>query len=334
MLNFTGSKCPYCGEIFKEGDDIAVCPECGTPHHRACYKEHGRCANEARHAEGFVWSPDPDALALTGGSQVCPTCGYPNADAVTQCANCGRELGGSAGLPEQAAQRGGSGASLSPFASRPMQSGTDGGAVDPLERALWPYSFEDMRPDDEIDGFKIKEWVGYIARSAGYYIYSFKTQDKRKSKMSFTWSAVLFAPLYFLYRKVWWAAAAAWLANLVLGLPTFVSGFAASGSFLGLTLAQWQSVEPITSTALFLINMLWGVFAAWIFRKNSVRVMSRLRAEHPDEGDFEQALSRVSGPSLIAAIAIPLALATALTVITMALGVSSPETMSSLGLWP
>lgn len=84
MLNFSGSKCPYCGEVFKDGDDIAVCPECGTPHHRACYKEHGKCANEARHAEGFVWSPDPGALKAAGGSQVCPVCGYPNADAATQ----------------------------------------------------------------------------------------------------------------------------------------------------------------------------------------------------------------------------------------------------------
>ena len=325
MLNFTGSRCPYCGEIFKEGDDIAVCPECGTPHHRACYKEHGHCANEARHDKGFVWSPDPEALALTGGSQVCPVCSYPNADAATQCANCGRELGGSAAPPAQSAPRGET--SLSPFSAASLPVGSES---DPLERALWPYSFEDMRPDDEIDGFKIKDWVGYIARSAGYYIYSFKTQDKRKRKTGFTWSAMMFPQLYFLYRRVWWAAAASWLMSVALSLPSYLSALAIDGSFLGLTLAQWQSIEPITSTILLFINVLWGVFAAWIFRRNSVRVMSRLRAEHSDEGGFRQALARVSGPSLIAAVCIPIALVFLTSFIITALGLA-PEFIASVG---
>ena len=29
--------------------DIVVCPECGTPHHRKCYIENGKCANADKH---------------------------------------------------------------------------------------------------------------------------------------------------------------------------------------------------------------------------------------------------------------------------------------------
>ena len=51
MQNFLGNPCPYCGKNFESGDDIVVCPECGTPHHRDCYKEHSACANEEKHSE-------------------------------------------------------------------------------------------------------------------------------------------------------------------------------------------------------------------------------------------------------------------------------------------
>ena len=46
MANYTG-KCFSCGEVFKDGDDIVVCPECGTPYHRECYLKEGKCINDA-----------------------------------------------------------------------------------------------------------------------------------------------------------------------------------------------------------------------------------------------------------------------------------------------
>lgn len=41
--------CPVCKAPFTEDDDVVVCPECGTPHHRSCWLENGRCANEGLH---------------------------------------------------------------------------------------------------------------------------------------------------------------------------------------------------------------------------------------------------------------------------------------------
>ena len=49
MANYTGKKCFSCGEVFKDGDDIVVCPECGTPYHRECYLKEGKCINDALH---------------------------------------------------------------------------------------------------------------------------------------------------------------------------------------------------------------------------------------------------------------------------------------------
>ena len=41
--------CPVCGNDFNEDDDVVFCPECGTPHHRSCWMENGKCINENLH---------------------------------------------------------------------------------------------------------------------------------------------------------------------------------------------------------------------------------------------------------------------------------------------
>ena len=41
--------CPVCGNDFTEDDDVVFCPECGTPHHRSCWMENGKCINENLH---------------------------------------------------------------------------------------------------------------------------------------------------------------------------------------------------------------------------------------------------------------------------------------------
>lgn len=61
MFLFENDKCPVCGELFKEGEDIVVCPECGTPHHRDCYNKTNRCANKKLHNTDFKFERSADA---------------------------------------------------------------------------------------------------------------------------------------------------------------------------------------------------------------------------------------------------------------------------------
>ena len=50
--------CPVCNENFQPNDDIVVCPVCGSPHHRECYKKNGECGNFEKHNDGFRWTPE------------------------------------------------------------------------------------------------------------------------------------------------------------------------------------------------------------------------------------------------------------------------------------
>ncbi len=56
-FRFTNEKCPVCNNTFEHDDDIVVCPECGTPHHRECYMENKSCANHHKHSEDYRWEP-------------------------------------------------------------------------------------------------------------------------------------------------------------------------------------------------------------------------------------------------------------------------------------
>ena len=59
-MNYSGKICDGCREPLENGDDIVVCPVCGTPQHRSCYEKNHKCVNEYLHSTGFVWI-DPDA---------------------------------------------------------------------------------------------------------------------------------------------------------------------------------------------------------------------------------------------------------------------------------
>lgn len=58
-MNYSGKICDGCREPLENGDDIVVCPICGTPQHRSCYEKNNKCVNEYLHETGFVWT-DPD----------------------------------------------------------------------------------------------------------------------------------------------------------------------------------------------------------------------------------------------------------------------------------
>ncbi|MDO5014819.1 MAG: RING finger protein [Clostridia bacterium] len=55
-MRYTSEICDKCKKEFTDNDDVVVCPVCGTPHHRACYFESGRCVHESEHGK-FEWKP-------------------------------------------------------------------------------------------------------------------------------------------------------------------------------------------------------------------------------------------------------------------------------------
>lgn len=55
---YIGQQCTSCHELFNKNDDIVVCPDCGSPYHRECYKNEGKCLNVELHEKGTEWQPE------------------------------------------------------------------------------------------------------------------------------------------------------------------------------------------------------------------------------------------------------------------------------------
>ncbi len=105
-MNFwQGKICPVCKKEFTNIDDIVYCPECGTAHHRACWKESGACFFAPEHVKGnFDTSNEvvvtnhhakqhlPPNEADEGKQIICEECGYRNNPLFRVCINCGHEL--------------------------------------------------------------------------------------------------------------------------------------------------------------------------------------------------------------------------------------------------
>lgn len=90
MANYTGKKCFSCGEVFKDGDDIVVCPECGTPYHRECYLKEGKCINDALHESGQSWEQTQESVESENIR--CIRCGFENPPDKLFCEKCGTPL--------------------------------------------------------------------------------------------------------------------------------------------------------------------------------------------------------------------------------------------------
>ena len=166
MADYTGSRCIVCSEQFKEGDDIVVCPECGTPYHRACYEKYGSCVNTELHKAHRSWKPMPDTGVPTDVKEddpekdcVCPRCGYVNPKLTAFCGRCGS--------PMPALER--HNEELRKNMEEAMKNDGDFGGIN-----LEPYliNFTDplcgYNPDEDFDGVRLCELADYVGSNTHY----------------------------------------------------------------------------------------------------------------------------------------------------------------------
>lgn len=196
MQNYYDEKCPVCGKAFGKEDDIVVCPECGTPHHRECYNSLGHCANQDRHGS-FEWSetaytavPEAPSIQPERGEPrvICQYCGTENPRSGKYCINCG------APLIRQAAQ------SRAEFERE-------------NERA-----FDELFAGQDFDGVSPKEAANYLKSGLNYFLVRF-VMFARGRKFDTNFSAFIFSYFYLFFRKMYALGAAVLAATAVLSVP-------------------------------------------------------------------------------------------------------------------
>lgn len=291
MSQYIGNSCPVCGELFREGDDVVVCPDCGTPYHRNCWQQHGTCLFADRHAAGYEWKPDkaPDDPALT-----CPNCGTRNEPGADKCSHCGVPM------PDPNAPTQEDNGPRPIYASAPPSGAAQQG---PAYTEATPNGFvrKELRPEDPIDGIQARDWATFVGQSSFYYLMQFFRMQETKHKVSVCFSAFFFGPLYFFYRKMWKEGILFSVLSLFLTLPYAISLLAVSGSPLvsSFPIEVFTALNLICSLVDWAQKVLRGLFAVYWYKKDAARKIQQICDTVPAGPDRDAALAVSGGTSLL-----------------------------------
>ncbi len=191
---YTKEFCVICDRQFEPADDIVVCPDCGSPHHRGCWQKEGACGNAHLHAESYVWQARgseeiKDETAPTQAELACPVCGAQNEKDALLCSFCGNKL-------------------------TAHDVFSDSEATAP---PVFPSFMSDFSDTDMIGKVNAKDFALYVQIGVKRYLEKFRRIENDKKKTDWSWAAFFFTPYWFFYRKMYRAG------GIFLGLTFAIS---------------------------------------------------------------------------------------------------------------
>ncbi len=196
-MDYIGNKCPVCDKYFHIGDDIVVCPECGTPHHRECYADNGNCVNADKHDDGYDYLQeinDNESVDDTVEFINCKKCGTPNPKGAFFCAKCGSAM-----------QDIKDNANNNPYQNAGANN-TYNGQPFPGNQGPHVIMFDPLagvNPSTDVgDGVTVGEVAKFVKTSTPYFVTVFN-QIRMFAKSRFNFCGMFFGGGYLLYRKMY-----------------------------------------------------------------------------------------------------------------------------------
>ena len=158
-----------------------------------------------------------------------------------------------------------------------------------------------MHPDEVFEGISARDWAAYLGDNAAWYLLNFKQMHLSGRKTAISFSAFLFGPYYFLYRKMWAPAIGLFVTALVLAIPTFME------MMLALEMPIAASFSPqlisilvaVCSTLSLIIKFACGGFAVNLYKKLSARKIHKILENGPVDAAV---LKKAGGTSKLALI--------------------------------
>ena len=315
MPKYYGCPCEGCGKPLTLQDDIVVCPDCGAPYHRVCYEKLGQCIHRPAHAAGYEWKfPYQESELCT-----CPACGERTLRSESVCRCCG------AALPPEGAQEPADRADsdehseefdYSTFYRQFQETGAP--QVDPL-RQTYQAAFG---KEEVMDGIPCKDWADFIGPASPAYLSAYCRMQLSHTKTSMSFSAMLFGPFYFFYRKAWKPAFGFLAAELLLAAPTFIEMLQLSGSALApaMSASALTVFARVCSVLSFVLMLVRGMYGKWLYRKSAADHIRRIQSEFPDAQQRQAVLRAQGGVSFGAVFLCVLLLSVCGSAFTLLLG--------------
>ena len=183
-MDYTEQKCTACGLEFTKGDDIVVCPICGTPHHTECYELWSHCINEDKHKDNYDWSKEHKPVE----QNKCTNCGYVNEKDMLFCGKCGKPF--EKGANAQKAQQ-------PPIGNPFFRQNADGTTQIKIDKMAG------VDPKEVFDEDVTGEDLTNIAKTSQFYYMSIFNRIKNYGSSKFNFSAFVFSGAWWLYRKMY-----------------------------------------------------------------------------------------------------------------------------------
>lgn len=293
-MNYTNMKCELCQVTFTPDDDIVVCPDCGSPMHRACWNQLSHCANQDKHATGFTWTPpfDPEEEARKKAAETA-------VHAQTQ---------------EDAGQTG-------PFANlyggyNEYQTG-DNSQFGPNVRVLGP--------KEKLGNYTVEDYGNVIQKNVHRFIPKFFAMEKSGRKVSWNWMAFFFPAYWAFYRKMYKVGALLLALSLIIPIAAtktvssyYVDYFNATESVLmsqydaNMTeeeYAKLQSQIPdaplvleINSYIQLAIRIAFALFANYLYKLHVENILKKEETAGGTEEEKACRLKKVGGTSWLAVV--------------------------------
>ncbi len=310
MYFYEGYNCPICQQTFTETDDIVACPQCGLPHHRACWTKEGHCHLHHLHNTDEQWSRDKAAQTAEKGHpsvreavknnlpyQICSRCHTQNPEFAEFCKHCGSPLKSENDWQGDAKQN-------TPYSEYQPFRNTS-------------YSSQNVDPNEVIDEVKAEDLSAYVGTKADYYLPRFRRMARGGSNASWNWAAFFFGPLWLLYRKMYGLGAIVMILEIIqtavmeisykaLGLGmteemTYAEVYALVESALSKPSSLYFLLSiSLLSAIMLVISIAIAVFGNRLYRDHCRRAIARAREKTPDLTSGE--LSSIGGVSIAVAI--------------------------------
>ena len=198
IMDYYNHSCPVCSEQFKNGDDVVVCPECGTPHHRECYNKIGNCFFAHRHSEGFNFKEQSDNKTsdnTDSQNTICQYCGAENTKGAKFCTACNMPLTYEENENVQPFQN--------PYGTYTPPQNPQGPQRVPNTATFVLDPLGGVSPETDIgDGITAGEAAKFVKTNTPFYTRLFY-QIKVFGKSRFSFVGFFFTGIWMLYRKMY-----------------------------------------------------------------------------------------------------------------------------------
>lgn len=284
-MNYIGMICPGCKQAFTDTDDVVVCPECGTPQHRACYFKANECVNIRLHGTNFTWTPpyDPVAEAKKKAEEEARQKEQQN---------------------QQSSEDQGGGFFGNVYGGYTQyKEGESGANFGPNVRVL--------EPKEKLGDYTVEEWGKAIGKKHEYYVPRFFAMDKANRKISVNFMAFLFPVAWAFYRKMYKFGALLLAVSLLLPVLSMHSiaeyyteyfdiymeyamsdpeetEAASERASERLADLQVPAVLTVNSYVTMALSVIWGLLANYLYRLHLEKIMKKAKESTDPEAVYKK----------------------------------------------